>query len=155
MQIIWIDLYVLSVWKLYMNRGCIQSSAAHLRPKIFRYPLPPPPPAPHPRYKISFVNIKRACIKRSTCAVGRVWKPRPSQAENAEPDIVFSCICSNEFKILITFNLMYNAVFTIKICIISCLFMTLYQIFNSKGVWKPRPRKEYSLAILWTNGDIL
>ena len=28
-----------------------------------------------------------------------------SRAEKAEPDTVFSCICSNEFKILISFNL--------------------------------------------------
>ena len=29
----------------------------------------------------------------------------PSRAEKAEPAIVLSCICSNEFKILISFNL--------------------------------------------------
>ena len=29
----------------------------------------------------------------------------PSRAVKAEPDIVFSCICSNEFMILISFNL--------------------------------------------------
>ena len=29
----------------------------------------------------------------------------PSRAEKAEPDIVFSCICSNDFKILHSFNL--------------------------------------------------
>ena len=28
-----------------------------------------------------------------------------SRPEKAEPDIVFSCICSNEFKILISFDL--------------------------------------------------
>ena len=33
--------------------------------------------------------------------------------------------------------------------------MTLYPIFHSTGVWKPRPRKGYILAILWINGDIL
>ena len=62
----------------------------------------------------------------------------PSRAEKGEPDIMFSCICSNEFKILISFNLllpyMLNAVFTIKIRIISCLFMSLYPIFSSTGV---------------------
>ena len=29
----------------------------------------------------------------------------PSRAEKAEPDIMFSCICSNEFIILISINL--------------------------------------------------
>ena len=29
----------------------------------------------------------------------------PSRAEKAEPAIMFSCICSNEFKIHISFNL--------------------------------------------------
>ena len=62
----------------------------------------------------------------------------PSRAEKAEPAILFSYICSNEFKILISFNLIlpyiYNAVFTIKICTIVCLFMTLYPIFHSTGV---------------------
>ena len=32
----------------------------------------------------------------------------PSQAEKSEPDIVFSCICSNEFKILYLFLLYYH-----------------------------------------------
>ena len=62
----------------------------------------------------------------------------PSRAEKAEPVIVFSCICSNEFKILISFTLilpyMLNAVFTIKICTIVYLFMTLYPIVHSTGV---------------------
>ena len=42
----------------------------------------------------------------------------PSRVEKAEPDIVFSCICSNEFMLLINVILpyMYNDVFTIKIC---------------------------------------
>ena len=32
----------------------------------------------------------------------------PSRAEKAEPDIVFSSICSNEFMILISFNLILH-----------------------------------------------
>ena len=31
------------------------------------------------------------------------------RAEKAEPDIAFSCICSNEFKILISFSLIISA----------------------------------------------
>ena len=29
----------------------------------------------------------------------------PSRAEKAKPDTMFSCICSNEFKVLISINL--------------------------------------------------
>ena len=62
----------------------------------------------------------------------------PSRAEKAELDIMFFCFCSNEFKILISFNLILlyisNAIFTIEICIITCLFMTLYPISHSTGV---------------------
>ena len=32
----------------------------------------------------------------------------PSPAEKAEPDMGFSCICSNEFMILISFKILYK-----------------------------------------------
>ena len=58
------------------------------------------------------LSKQHVIIMRWVAAImGLVWKPRPScraepsRAENAEPDIVFSYICSNEFKILISFNL--------------------------------------------------
>ena len=41
----------------------------------------------------------------------------PSRVEKAEPEIVFSCICSNEFRILISFNRILPYMQNAKCCI--------------------------------------
>ena len=60
---------------------------------------------------ITFSHMMKCNILRSKLPRNQIWSGMqataelPSRAKKAKSDIVFSCICSNEFKILVSFYL--------------------------------------------------
>ena len=91
-------------------------------------------------------------MKATAVLSSRAKIKKKKKKKKAEPNIVFSYICSNEFKILILFIQYYHT------CKMLYSHQNLYNylliydyiaFFHSTGVWKPRPRKGYGLANLW------